>query len=177
MSTDKTTEQLDCQLQVAYEGAAELNMFDKIRGLSLRLASAIKRRCNRVSILMPQSAKAMPAILKPHVIFREGELVEILPLEEILRTLDKDNRYAGLEFMKGMEKHAGKQYRIFKKVRTIFDERQWRMLKIRDTVILKDLFCDGRDIFDKEGCDRGCFYFWKEHWLRKVEPSIDGEIQ
>jgi hypothetical protein len=69
--------------------------------------------------------------------------------------------------MPGMEKHCGRGFRVRKRVRAIFDERAWRMLKIKNTFLLDDCVCEGRGMYDKEGCDRCCYYFWKADWLIK----------
>jgi len=99
---------------------------------------------------------------------QKGDLAEILPLDEIRKTLDQNGRCNGLQFMLGMEKLCGRRARVLKKVRTIFDERLWKMVRIRDTYLLEGVICDGRDVFEGEGCDRSCFFFWKENWLRKI---------
>ena len=45
-----------------------------------------------------------------------------------------------------------------------------RMLRIRNTVILDEVYCeppaDGSD--DYAGCHRTCFLFWKEAWLERA---------
>jgi hypothetical protein len=45
------------------------------------------------------------------------------------------------------------------------------MLRVRDVVILDEVFCQPpREIeSDYAGCDRSCFLFWKEDWLERVD--------
>lgn len=102
-------------------------------------------------------------------IFREGEMVKIRSLEEIKATLDSAGRCEGLQFMPGMQKYCGRQAWVMKKVHMMFDERLWKMVKIRHAYILRGIICDGRDVFDGEGCDRSCYFFWKDKWLNKKE--------
>jgi hypothetical protein len=99
---------------------------------------------------------------------RSGDRVEVLPLEEIVKTLDEQRRSNGLKFVKGMERLCGKQFRVLKKVRTIFDGHALKMVSLKGAVILEDTICEGRDSEGQQRCDRSCFYYWNENWLRKV---------
>jgi hypothetical protein len=42
-------------------------------------------------------------------------------------------------------------------------EGSGELRKLQNTVLLEGVMCDG--IF---GCDRSCFQFWREAWLRRV---------
>lgn len=102
---------------------------------------------------------------------KEGDPVEVLPLEMIRQTLDARGRHEKLLFMPGMEKFAGRRFTVLKKVRNVFDERAWKMVRLKNTVLLKDAICDGTDPGGAERCHRRCFYYWKEEWVRKVSIS------
>jgi hypothetical protein len=42
------------------------------------------------------------------------------------------------------------------------------MLKVkRPRYLLDEAICDGAGMYDKEGCDRCCFYFWTDRWFRR----------
>jgi hypothetical protein len=97
-----------------------------------------------------------------------GDLVEVLPLEELRATLDADGKCGGLKFLKPMVEFSGRRLRVLKPVRRILDEHEHVMRKIKDTVILEGGICHGRGIYGREGCDRSCYFFWKENWLRKI---------
>jgi hypothetical protein len=172
MGQNGTEPKSDCQLQVVYESAEPLRLSDKIRNGAARLIRALYRR-------LPQCAQGTPPsqdMEKPAIAagssagstIRAGDWVEVLPYEEILKTLDDRKRCQGLEFMAGMEKYTGKRFQVLKRVLTMFDERAWKMVRLKNTVILRDVLCDGQGMYDREGCDRCCFYFWKEQWLRKI---------
>jgi len=171
-----------CQLQVVYESGGPLSLSDKLRNTLLRMKSAVNRRFPNCHSRSATDEGAVPGNSSERYIpeangspatsyrgYKPGDLVEVLSMDEIRSTLDSDNKSGGLAFMPGMERFAGKRFAVLKGVRTIFDERAWKMVKVKDTVILREVFCDGRDMFDKEGCDRCCFFFWKERWLRKVD--------
>lgn len=163
-----------CQLQVLPEAATPLSITDRLRLLMLRCLQAAERRLGRhfppagMSLSDNQSGGSMPLSTHGHEI-AEGDLVEVLSLEEIRVTLDASGRYKGLEFMPGMEVFCGHRLRVKKKVRAIFDERAWRMLSIKNCFLLEGAACEGLGMYDKEGCDRCCYYFWKDGWLRKIK--------
>lgn len=95
-----------------------------------------------------------------------GELVEVKSIFEIQKTLDENGRYKGLYFMGEMRHFCGKQFRVHKKVNRILLESTAEIRKVRNTVLLKGVMCDGHV---QCGCDRSCFYYWREAWLRRVE--------
>ena len=175
----------DCQLQVLTEGTQPIGVRDKMRTMALRLLTAGERRINRLRRALGQPpeilTKAVPAVRTDTAPdssttagqaggpFKPGDLVEVLSLSEIRATLDDIGNYDGLRFMEGMEAYCGRRYVVRKRVRNMFDERAWRMVRIRNAYVLDSVICEGRGLYDKEGCDRCCFYFWKDRWLRKVE--------
>ncbi len=184
-SKDKTLPN-DCQLQVAYDAADSLTIRDKMRHCALKLMSAIERRTERIRAALGQTGFQAPEAdshfqqnkaqhtgeIPPPARdnrFRPGETVEVLTWEEIQQTLDENRTCGGLQFMEGMKRFCGQRMVVRKRVRTIFDERTWRMLKIGRTHILDGAICDGRRQYSQEGCDRCCFYFWKDRWLRKLQ--------
>jgi hypothetical protein len=184
MIHDDQKEKTDCQLQVVYESGEKPTMVDRIRHILLRFLSAVSRRIQgnqRNSNPFPVGGPGVgvdESLLNEkiqdaqesggeRILFNPGEIVRLKTLEEIQKTLDSSGRCEGLQFMLGMKKYCGREARVLKKVRLMFDERLWRMVKLRNTYILENITCDGRDVFDGEGCDRTCYFFWKEKWLRK----------
>jgi hypothetical protein len=99
----------------------------------------------------------------------------VLSYEELQATLDAKGRCDGLEFMEGMQKFCGRRLRVRKRVQMMFDERAWRMVRVRrPRYLLDEAICDAIGMYDKEGCDRCCFYFWTDHWFRKEPVSCGG---
>jgi len=97
-----------------------------------------------------------------------GEWVEIKSEEEIRSTLDATGKNRGLGFMPEMWPYCGQQGRVLKRVEKICLEEASRTVRaMKNTVILEGLFCRGNGI----GCDRACFYFWRESWLKRVPSS------
>ena len=101
-----------------------------------------------------------------------GELVEVKSVEEILATLDGNRRHRGLLWMTGMSKYCGRRYRVLRRVQHITLESSGELRNMKDTVLLEGAMCDGREF---GGCDRCCFHFWREAWLRRVPSTPEGK--
>jgi hypothetical protein len=100
-----------------------------------------------------------------------GEWVEIKSQEEVRRTLDAAGKHRGLGFMPEMWSLCGQRGRVLRRVEKICLEEASRTVRaMKYTVILEGLYCQGNGI----GCDRACFYFWRECWLRRLPESANG---
>jgi hypothetical protein len=111
------------------------------------------------------SDKKKPTSNQEVLNLRPGELVEVRSAEEILATLDKSRRCNGLLWMAGMRKLCGRSYKVFKRVETIMLESSGELRKVKNTVLLEGVMCDGSQFC---GCDRSCFHFWREAWLKRA---------
>jgi hypothetical protein len=122
--------------------------------------SGAQRHCQATSITNDGTTGYEEVLnLKP------GELVEVKSEEEIAATLDENRRHRGLVLMCNMRKFCGKRYRVFKKIDTILLECSGDMRKIKNTVLLEGVYCDGLEF---SGCGRSCLHFWREAWLKRV---------
>jgi hypothetical protein len=92
-----------------------------------------------------------------------GELVEVKSEREIRETLDERGLHRGLLWMPNMARFCGKRYKVRKRVETIMLESTGQLRKVRNTVLLEEVMCE-----DLYGCDRSCFHYWREVWLRRV---------
>jgi len=64
---------------------------------------------------------------------------------------------------------CGRRARVFKRVNSIVVESPngsdvQAVRRMKHTVLLEGLNCDGVRL----NCDRACFFFWRECWLRRV---------
>jgi len=100
---------------------------------------------------------------------KAGDLVVVLSREEIERTLDEDGKLKGLKFLDPMLEFCGKTFRVFKLVRYILDEHAHQMRKVRNVILLEGVICEGKGIYGRESCDRSCYFFWKDAWVRKID--------
>ncbi len=94
--------------------------------------------------------------------FRRGDAVTVRSVSEVLATLDADGKLGGLPFMPEMIPFCGRSFRVYRRAdKTCVEGLGMRSMK--NTVFLEGLRCDGSA---HGGCQRGCLFFWKEHWLK-----------
>jgi hypothetical protein len=108
-------------------------------------------------------------------VLRPGDVVEVRPPAEILATLDSDASLDAMPFMPEMLRYSGRRFTVSRRVEKICDTVSGgppSSRRMRDTVLLDDLRCDGSA---HGGCQAGCRLYWKESWLRRVEPAVDSE--
>ena len=98
-----------------------------------------------------------------------GDYIKIRSKDEILKTLDKNNRLEGCFFMQDMFDHCGTRHKVLKKIENFYDEATSKMRKARNTFLLEDLHCSGTLTGYWTNCDRHCYTFWKEAWIEKTE--------
>jgi hypothetical protein len=100
---------------------------------------------------------------------RPGELVEVKSGAEIAATLDRRGRNRGLEFTVYMLPFVGGRFLVRRPVRRIILETTGEMRELQHTVTLENSTCDGCVRWG--GCPRDVFHFWREVWLKRVEPG------
>jgi len=95
-----------------------------------------------------------------------GEWVEIKSAKEVFATLDRHSKLRGLPFTPEMMKFCGNRMRVYKRIEKIILESTGELRKIMTpTVLLEGVLCDGKA---HGGCDRSCYCFWREAWLRRM---------
>jgi hypothetical protein len=99
---------------------------------------------------------------------RAGDTVQVRTREEILRTLDSNGQLDGMPFMPEMFAFCGKSFPVYKRAHktcdTVFPIRGRRV----DRAVHLETRCDGHA---HGGCQAGCLIFWKEAWLKPVDPE------
>jgi hypothetical protein len=131
------------------------------KGVLRRAAGAVRRRVWATQPADPPVKKA--STCQEILDLRPGEIVEVKSEEAIRATLDARGRCRGLYWMPNMSRFCGGRYRVYKRVERLMLEGSGELRKLQNTVLLEGVMCDG--IF---GCDRSCFQFWREAWLRRV---------
>jgi hypothetical protein len=132
-------------------------------GLLLR-----KLRGRRAASAARDAQDAAPGILG----LQPGERVQVRAEAEIALTLDARAKLEGLAFVSDtMSRFCGDTFTVRQRVDRFFDERTQRMLKPSDVVIQDAVYCEPADHMQSSfaGCQRACFLFWKEAWLRRVD--------
>ena len=116
--------------------------------------------------LQPIPSHSLEKTWNTNLELKPGELVRVRSPQEIQRSLDDGRRHSGLLFMPGMWQFCGREFRVYKKVRKLQIESTGEVRRVKNTVLLDGVVCEGSII----ECDRSCFYFWREAWLERVEP-------
>ena len=133
--------------------------------LELLLSKVVKPIQTKKRVNIGYSEKIKQGLYDEVLDLKLGELVEVKSEREILVTLDTNGRNRGLLWMRGMKDYCGKTYRVLRRVETILLESNGKLRKMRNTVLLEGVMCDGSEFY---GCDRSCFQYWREVWLRRV---------
>lgn len=157
-----------CQLEDFGSMTYGISFFAKCWQLRKRIPRWTKNRAHLIKHKVGSIvAKKERTKMQEHSLnLKAGDIVRVRSKEEILQTLDGWRRFQGCTFMSEMWEYCGGTYRVLKKVNHILDERDMKIKKCKDMVILDGLICPGSWPFKE--CDRCCFLFWKEAWLEKV---------
>jgi hypothetical protein len=95
-----------------------------------------------------------------------GELVRVKSKDEILATLDTNNRNRGLMFDVEMLRYCGRTARVKQRIERIIDEHSGKMIEIKsDCVTLEGFVCmaDYHRL-----CTRSVYEYFREIWLERV---------
>ena len=104
---------------------------------------------------------------------RVGDLVEVLSAEEIMATLDERGELENLPFMPEMLKFCGQRLTVHKVAHKLCDTINGSGLHRMDNAVhLTGSRCDGSS---HGGCQTACLLYWKEAWLKRVEPGAGAE--
>ena len=95
-----------------------------------------------------------------------GDWVRVRSLEDIQATLGPDSKNNGLSFEPEMGSYAGRLFQVDGRVERIIHEETGRMVKLTNTVTLKDLVCRGSCV---KNCPRANLLYWREAWLERAE--------
>ena len=103
-----------------------------------------------------------------------GELVQIKPHQEILKTLNESSRNRGLYWDAEEVPYCGKTYRVLKRVERIINERTGKMQEMKTPcVILDSVICESRYSECRLFCPRSIYPYWREIWLERVTPNAE----
>jgi hypothetical protein len=107
--------------------------------------------------------------------FRAGDLVEVLTESEILQTLDEHGRFDGMILMPEMLQFCGQKLRVSAVAHKTCDTNRetYTGRRMNRTVHLVGARCDGSA---HGGCDAECLIFWKDAWLKAVDPAMQSSL-
>jgi hypothetical protein len=134
-------------------------------GRRLRLGRAIPFRARLAIKRRPGASVPEPLGLSV------GDWVQVRSPEEIGRTLDEWGKNRGLWFDREMTAFCGGIYRVKARIERIIDERSGRMIEIKsDCFVLDGVVCSGDRSPSRWLCAREIPQYWREAWLRRVDP-------
>jgi len=100
---------------------------------------------------------------------RVGDVVEVRSPEEIRATLDENGELESLPFMPEMLKYCGRRMTVQKVAHKACDTlTRGGIRRMENAVHLTGARCDGAG---HGGCQAACLIYWKNAWLRKVDPA------
>jgi hypothetical protein len=187
-----------CQIRAAPPATRDYNLFERL-GMALdkkaRRARQIARKIAADPAILLRKAAGLrtdrlpeagadPAAPAPRPAahgrparpLAPGDRVRVRSYEEIAATFDGLGSTGGMSYLGiVMAKFEGRTFTVRGRVERFFDERHWKMLKLRDTVILDGVYCEPPKEagVDWAGCGRSCFLFWKEAWLERIDSPLD----
>ncbi len=135
-----------------------------IKALKNFANQVIDRSAHPASTSVPQPDLQSPPL-------QAGDTVRVRSLAEVNASLNHWRQLKGCSFAPEMEKYCGTTQKVLKPVRRFVDERDFRVRKARNLVLLEGINCQGTA--NLGACDRNCFYFWREEWLEKVESRLE----
>ena len=98
-----------------------------------------------------------------------GDWVRVKSREEIRATLDTKGRNRGMSFTTDMARFCGQMFRVQRRLERAVVDFQAQVRQFNSTVVLEGVHCSGIPL---GGCQRGCYHFWREAWLEKVDPPL-----
>ena len=127
----------------------------------------------------PRKTGVIPTGQKtPHAVLnlQPGEVVRVKPYEEILATLDTDNKNRGLYFDAEAVPYCGGKYRVLSRVSRILDEKTGRLIKLKnESIILEGVYCQARYSDCRMFCPRSIYSYWREGWLERIPDKGVGQ--
>lgn len=98
-----------------------------------------------------------------------GDVVEVRSAEEIMATLDERGELENLPFMPEMLTFCGQRLTVHKVAHKLCDTIGGSGLHTMEHAVhLTNSRCDGSA---HGGCQTACLLYWKEAWLKRVEPG------
>jgi hypothetical protein len=110
----------------------------------------------------------------PHVELnlQPGDKVRVKSYEQILSTLDTNNKNRGLFFDAEMVPYCGRSFQVLQRVTKIVDEKTGRMMEFKNPcIILEGAVCEARYSECRLFCPRAIFSYWREIWLERISEA------
>jgi hypothetical protein len=101
-----------------------------------------------------------------------GELVQVRSKDEIMRTINGNQRNRGLSFDVEMLPYCDKTFRVLRRVERIIDEKTGKMIRLPNSCLILDgVTCSGCVSTNRLFCPRSIYPYWHEIWLKRVDVT------
>ena len=98
-----------------------------------------------------------------------GEYVRIRGRDEILETVNNENRNRGLNVDEEMMRYCGGRYPVASRVTHIINEKSGKMMSFQNPcIVLEGVHCLGEYTQSRLFCPRRITAYWREIWLERV---------
>ncbi len=149
-----------------------IRFFDFLKWFSLAILNDVYQRIRgrRIYPFLDERLVQRDKTPNEALSLQVGDYVQIKSLEEILQTLDFNFRNRGLEFTQELVPYCGKTAIVKKIVRNIVNEVNGEMLHFPNKcIILDDVICTGQISDKRLFCQKSCYPYWREIWLKKIK--------
>jgi hypothetical protein len=103
---------------------------------------------------------------------KAGDLVRVKAYEDILATLNEQNKNHGMFFDAEMVPFCGGTYRVIQRVSRIIDEKTGKMNQFKnDSIMLENVCCQSRYSDRRMFCPRAIYSLWREVWLERASTE------
>jgi hypothetical protein len=105
-----------------------------------------------------------------------GEIVRVKSHDEILETVNVNNKNRGLSWDADQVPYCGGTYKVLRRVTRIIEEKNGRMVTMKNPcIILDNVVCKGRYSRCRMFCPREIYPYWREVWLERADESAKSE--
>lgn len=154
--------------------------FDNVANLGIGLGRPMRWFYNTFhwvwrGVKYPRTPGAIPAgapTPTAHLNLQPGEAVRVKPHDEILKTVNVENKNRGMWWDAELVPFCGGTYKVLRRVTKVIDEKRGHMVETKNPcIILENVFCRARFSNHRMFCPRELYPFWREIWLERVEGS------
>jgi hypothetical protein len=155
-------------------------LVNKLHGPDSRIGQLLMSAYDRFQLVrggvpFPRKRGVIPAGEKTPAAalgLKPGDLVRVKSYEEILKTLDANNKNRGLYFDAEHVPYCGGRYRVRSLVDRIVDEKTGKMMRFKTaSVVLDGVWCQACYSDRRMFCPRSIYPYWREIWLERVDES------
>lgn len=101
-----------------------------------------------------------------------GELVRVKQFDDILATLNTDNKNRGLYFDAEAVPYCGDEHRVRSRLDRFIDEKTGKLITLKNhSILLEGVWCRSRYSECRMFCPRSIYTWWREIWLERVSEE------